>query len=424
MSMQYWKLGGVTRIGTVSSCAHSAGTPTSLMLRLGSGLMTVRAEKLTRLPDRFERKRPSLPFRRCEIVLRGRPERWRAGGMPAVWLSKYVVMWYWRSSHRSSTMSCGAPASRFSCRRWLMRMTSTSLCVRSSSERSPDSSVMLGRMVTGGTGRTVRTIHSGRHTAGLRPSRLRSSLGTFSSHSRTSDGVILWPVSRGGVGAGQVGVLVGDLREPLAHLGRRHLVAVLAEGGGLVDVDGAVLAAAVRADGDVGGLLGDALGQELGVLLLLDVGLEGLVEVLADALREQQLAAAAARRAQDVAHDTHEADVDDRHRQVDVAEVAGAVADLLAARLAAQAGLDDAQAGVHQAHLDGEAVVVVGVGRDDLGRGQAADLLGRQQAELHVADLLRLVGEHLADHGYTRASRRIRGAMMRDLSSSISSLNA
>src|ERR1041384_6501671 len=81
MSMQYWELGGGTRIGNVRACAPSAGTPASLMLRLGSGEMTVRAEKLTRLPDRFERKRPSLPFRRCEIVLRGRPERWRAGGM-------------------------------------------------------------------------------------------------------------------------------------------------------------------------------------------------------------------------------------------------------------------------------------------------------------------------------------------------------
>src|ERR1051326_3863470 len=102
MSMQYWKLAGVTRIGTVSSWAHSAGTPTSLIERLGSGLMTVRAEKLTRLPDRFERKRPSLPFRRCEMVLSGRPERWRAGGMPAVWLSEYVVMWDCSSLHRPS----------------------------------------------------------------------------------------------------------------------------------------------------------------------------------------------------------------------------------------------------------------------------------------------------------------------------------
>src|ERR1041385_8030172 len=105
--------------------------------------------------------------------------------MPAVWVSKYVVMWYCKSSHRSSTMSWGAPASRFSWSRWLMRITSTSLCVRSSSDRSPDSSVIEGP----------------------------------------------W----------------GGAPQPLAHLAGRHLVAVLAERGGLVDVDRAVLLVAVGA---------------------------------------------------------------------------------------------------------------------------------------------------------------------------------
>lgn len=33
--------------------------------RLGSGEMTVRPVKLTRLPERFPRKRPVLPFSRC-----------------------------------------------------------------------------------------------------------------------------------------------------------------------------------------------------------------------------------------------------------------------------------------------------------------------------------------------------------------------
>jgi hypothetical protein len=35
------------------------------MARLGSGLMTVRPLKSTRLPDRLPLKRPCLPFRRC-----------------------------------------------------------------------------------------------------------------------------------------------------------------------------------------------------------------------------------------------------------------------------------------------------------------------------------------------------------------------
>src|SRR3989337_3965325 len=100
-----------TWTGTVSSRAASTGTPTSLIERTGSGEITVRALKFTRFPERFERNRPSLPLSRWTRVLSGRPERWRAGGIPEVWLSKYVVMWYWRSSHRSSTMSWGAPRS-------------------------------------------------------------------------------------------------------------------------------------------------------------------------------------------------------------------------------------------------------------------------------------------------------------------------
>ncbi len=91
--------------GTVSSRAAFTGMPTSLMLMSGSGEMTVRAEKFTLLPLRFERKRPSLPFSRWTKVFNGLPERCLAGGMPLVWLSKYVVTWYWSSSHRSSTMS-------------------------------------------------------------------------------------------------------------------------------------------------------------------------------------------------------------------------------------------------------------------------------------------------------------------------------
>lgn len=38
------------------------GTPSSSMAMLGSPLMTVRAEKSTRLPIRLPRTRPSLPY--------------------------------------------------------------------------------------------------------------------------------------------------------------------------------------------------------------------------------------------------------------------------------------------------------------------------------------------------------------------------
>ena len=90
--------------------------------------------------------------------------------------------------------------SRFSRSRWLIRSTSTSLWVRSSSLRSPDSRVIEGRTWTGGTGRTVRTIHSGRPNFGLRPIARTSSSGIRSSRARTSFGVILWPFSRKVVG--------------------------------------------------------------------------------------------------------------------------------------------------------------------------------------------------------------------------------
>ncbi len=72
-----------------------------------------------------------------------------------------------------------------------MRRTSTSLWVRSSSDLSPDSRVMEGRTVTGGTGRAVKTIHSGLATSGFIPRGLRSSSGILSSRSRTSLGVSL-----------------------------------------------------------------------------------------------------------------------------------------------------------------------------------------------------------------------------------------
>ena len=54
-------LNGVTISGKVMFCAMLRGTPTWSMRRFGSGVMTVRAEKSTRLPIRLPRMRPSLP---------------------------------------------------------------------------------------------------------------------------------------------------------------------------------------------------------------------------------------------------------------------------------------------------------------------------------------------------------------------------
>lgn len=55
----------VTVSGKVRFCAMVQGTPSSSMPMLGSPVITVRAEKSTRLPMRLPRMRPPLPLRRC-----------------------------------------------------------------------------------------------------------------------------------------------------------------------------------------------------------------------------------------------------------------------------------------------------------------------------------------------------------------------
>jgi hypothetical protein len=50
----------------------------------GSPVMTVRAEKSTRLPMRLPRMRPLLPLSRSLMDLMGRPDFWLDLGMPAV----------------------------------------------------------------------------------------------------------------------------------------------------------------------------------------------------------------------------------------------------------------------------------------------------------------------------------------------------
>jgi hypothetical protein len=233
------------------------------------------------------------------------------------------------------------------------------------------------------------------------------------------------PFHRAGVDAQQLQLVVGDLLQPLADVHGGELVALLAEGRGLLEVDLLLGLVAGRA-GPVGGLEGrrglvDQLDEVADVLAVLEAALV-LREVLAHrVLRQQHVAAGPAGRAQDVADDLREADVDDRHGQVDVAEVARAVAHGAAAGLAAEARLDDAQAGVHQAHLDGEAVVVVGVGGDDLRRRHLADLAGAEEGEGDGPDLLGRGGEV---HHHTRSSSWMRGATISDFSSSRRSLKA
>ena len=67
------------------------GTPSSLILMFGSGVITLRAEKSTRLPIRFPLIRPSFPLRRCLSVLSALPERWADGLIPGSSLSTSVA---------------------------------------------------------------------------------------------------------------------------------------------------------------------------------------------------------------------------------------------------------------------------------------------------------------------------------------------
>mmetsp|Transcript_14393 Transcript_14393/g.39003 ORF Transcript_14393/g.39003 Transcript_14393/m.39003 type:complete len:214 (-) Transcript_14393:694-1335(-) len=168
-------LKGVAVSGNVRFSAMDQGTPSSSMPMLGSPVMTVRAEKSTRLPMRLPRMRPSLPLRRCEMDLMGRPLFCMLGGTPGMVLSMYVVMWYCTSCAKSLMMCWGAPFCSCLRSELLARMISASLCVRSSSHLAELSIITDGRTGGGGTGSAVMIIQSGRTHLVLNPSVWQSS---------------------------------------------------------------------------------------------------------------------------------------------------------------------------------------------------------------------------------------------------------
>ena len=123
--------------------------------------------------------------------------------------------------------------------------------------------------------------------------------------------------------------------------------------------------------------------------------------------------------------------MDDRNDKIDMAEVTRAFAGLAVAGLAFQTRIDDAQTGVHQAHVDRVAVLIISVGRDDIRRAHPADLFRRKEAELDgrdpFGDLLPgsfvFRDSSVVDKHYTASSSCNLGATPRDLISSRSSLN-
>ena len=188
-------------------------------------------------------------------------------------------------------------------------------------------------------------------------------------------------------------VLVGDPLEPLADLLGRELVVVLdlAECRGLVELDLDLLGTAVGADALPGRVLGGLLGEVLdldGASSELLHPLHALPTGLDLVLGEHQPAALAAGGLQEHLDVLDEPDVDDGQGEVDVAEVPGALVHLASAGLAAESGLDDSHVGVHKSHLDGVALLVVGVCGDDLGGRHLPDLLGGDAGEFDRSDPL------------------------------------
>src|SRR2546428_13947657 len=108
-------------------------------------------------------------------------------------------------------------------------------------------------------------------------------------------------------------------------------------------------------------------------------------------------------------------------REVHAPVVPWTVVDYPAKRLAPEAGLDDPQVGLHEAHVDREAVVVVGVRGDDLRRRHPADLVRAEEGELDRRDSLRHP-PHGRHHRMSSSCNRM--TTPNDRSSSSRSLNA
>ena len=68
------------------------GIPNSLIPILASGVITLRAEKSTRLPIRLPLTRPVLPFNRSTMDLSGLPERCVTLDTPGILLFIIVAM--------------------------------------------------------------------------------------------------------------------------------------------------------------------------------------------------------------------------------------------------------------------------------------------------------------------------------------------
>ena len=81
-----------TVTGFVIFLATLSGIPNSRIDKFGSGVITERAEKSTRLPIRLPLTRPPFPFNRSLMDLSGRPERCATDATPGILLSTCVAI--------------------------------------------------------------------------------------------------------------------------------------------------------------------------------------------------------------------------------------------------------------------------------------------------------------------------------------------
>ena len=175
-ALSSWILKGVTRVGTVKFIATLLGTPTWWIPKLGSAVMTVRAEKSTRFPIKLPRIRPSLALSLWLNVFRGRPLRCVTCGIPRNSLFMKAAQLCCSACSNCSTMMLGSPFFMAVLRAMLHLTMLTSWCVKSSSdELAPPPITTEGRTWRGGTGMTEMHIHSGLAHVTSSPSDLISS---------------------------------------------------------------------------------------------------------------------------------------------------------------------------------------------------------------------------------------------------------
>ena len=166
--------------GLVKLVAILMGTPSWSNSKLGSGVITLLAEKSTLLPIRLLRIRPSLPFNLWRIAFKGLPERWVACEILGNSLSTNVATWYCNIFVQFLIISGATSLAIFCLRLSLNLMISDNLWVKSSSILCELSCLTDGLTAGGGTGKTEQINHSGLHHASLKPMKLESSSVIFS----------------------------------------------------------------------------------------------------------------------------------------------------------------------------------------------------------------------------------------------------